>query len=508
MVSSNDAIPLIDVKSGAMPYPGLDRSPSDDLLLESIAVDSLGNLFSTFLINTPIITERNTGIKKAPRRRVAKGGPSRFAIEKCGTILMSKPERFRQYGESLIWDLHEGIMEDEDHSVIRRNDPVDMAVQAVVDAERFARGQDKFWRGTDTLDGVVISRTEQLTYIHGDNCLIWCSALAPPNEIEEAKWRHSLQSSYDHVSYIYDTCLFARAMVMMAFRWGIRGDNIVLEHPLTGTTTTHPNLSVIHGPVEYVEDTTDYVLAALTDAGKLVRSAFIKNSRYQKQREYRFVILANQVLENLTLLLDVSPMMRKAMKRPHRKGRIAPKTVATTNRRALLNNPFMREWDEQDIEQFRRGNAQLKTHYNFTAKGRERKSITARRSIKRTVTDVRHEDIDLAISDVATTPRDARLAEVIWTTAEGASKRLFHPSGLPAQGRYEIDSDRITIVATPGNPRATVVIDPPDSCPEMPGHQVDLPAGRNTTITFKTTAEDGITTLTRTLVAVRAASSK
>ena len=55
MANPDLCIPLMDVESGAMPYPGLDRSPTDDLLLESIAVDGEGNLFSTWLTNTALI---------------------------------------------------------------------------------------------------------------------------------------------------------------------------------------------------------------------------------------------------------------------------------------------------------------------------------------------------------------------------------------------------------------------------------------------------------------------
>ena len=503
MANRDLCIPLMDAESGAMPYPGLDRSPTDDLLLESIAVDGEGNLFSTWLTNTAMITNKATGIARAPRRRIVKGCKPKDATEKRGTILMSKPERFRQFGESLIWDLHEGVMQDEDHAVIRRGDPVDLAVQAVVDDERFAMGQDKFWRGTDTLDDVVISRTETITYTHGENCLIWCSALAPSTRADEAEWRKSLQDSYEHVWYIYDPCLFARAMAMMAFRSGIRGNEMVFTHKLTDRTTHHTNLSVVHGPVEYVEDTSNYVLDHLTDAGKLIRSAFVKSSRYRHQREYRFVILSTHEIEDLTLSLDVSHMMRSATKKNRDGGRIAPKTKALNNRRALLGNPLMREWDERDIERFRRGEPALRVTCNFTAKGKETRSLTDKRSIRRTVAKMSKEDVNRAIADVATTPQDARLAKVIWDTAEGGSKCLFNPSGLPATNRYEIDSARITIEATPGNPSATVKTDPPDACPKMPGHQVDLLPGRRTNITFKTTAEDGTTTATCTLVAVR-----
>ena len=54
-----------------------------------------------------------------------------------------------------------------------------------------------------------------------------------------------------------------------------------------------------------------------------------------------------------------------------------------------------------------------------------------------------------------------------------------------------IDEDRVTVIVEPENPMATVTIDPPDVEPGMPGHQVDLPNGADTTISIATTAEDG-----------------
>ena len=194
-------------------------------------------------------------------------------------------------------------------------------------------------------------------------------------------------------------------------------------------------------------------------------------------------------------------MLRRATKRPRTTGRVAPHKRAMNSRRALLGNPFLRDWNNQDVERLQQGIPRLRTSFKFTMKGTQREITTLRRTVSGTISSLK--DIDLAISKVATTPHDARLAKVVWETSEGGSKCWFNPEGLPAEGRYQIDSDCITLIATPGNTNATVSIDPSDACPDLQGHQVLLPADEDTTITFTTTAEDGYTTSTNSLIAVR-----
>ena len=497
MAFLDDCIPLMDADCGAIPYPGLYRSPSEDLLLESIAVDGEGNVFSTFLTNTPVTTGRSR------RQKLAKGCEPQFALEKCGTLLLSKPERFRREGESLIWDMQEGVAQNEDHFNTRINDPADVAALRSVDDQRILSEEAKFMREKEVWESVEFSGSAHRTDIGGENCLIWCAAIAPSSKAEEARWKQALTDSYGYVWPIYDPCIFARAMAVMAFRAGVRGNDIVFRHPLTGNVTSHPNLSVVHGPVEYMEDTSGYVFAALTDAGKLARSAFAKHIAYAGQQEYRFVILARHEIEDLTLLLDVSPMMRKATRRRRDTGRIAPSTRASNSRRALMGNPLLREWDARDVERLRQGTPSLKVKADFTIKGTQKDRITVTRTISGTVPGVTEEDLDRAISEMPTTSQDARLAKVAWNTVEGESKFWFSPGGLPETGRYEINSKQITLAATPINPKATVTIDPPDAFPDLPSHQVKLPTGTDTRIEFVTTSEDGTTTSTCTLIAVR-----
>ena len=49
----------------------------------------------------------------------------------------------------------------------------------------------------------------------------------------------------------------------------------------------------------------------------------------------------------------------------------------------------------------------------------------------------------------------------------------------------------MTVIVEPENPRSNVTIDPPDADPDVPGHQVTLPDGEDTTITVTTATPEG-----------------
>ena len=92
---------------------------------------------------------------------------------------------------------------------------------------------------------------------------------------------------------------------------------------------------------------------------------------------------------------------------------------------------------------------------------------------------------------------------------DGAETRLLlihHRTGeMTGIARERVDEDRVTVIVEPESPKAVVTIDPPDAQPDMPGHQVDLPDGKDTTITVTTTAEDE-TISTYQLIAERSSS--
>ena len=55
------------------------------------------------------------------------------------------------------------------------------------------------------------------------------------------------------------------------------------------------------------------------------------------------------------------------------------------------------------------------------------------------------------------------------------------------------------------NPNATVVIDPPDSAPDLDGHTVAVPDGEDTVITVTATSPDGTSRSEIKYVALRTA---
>ena len=81
-----------------------------------------------------------------------------------------------------------------------------------------------------------------------------------------------------------------------------------------------------------------------------------------------------------------------------------------------------------------------------------------------------------------------------FTLDEGSGRRLsiYESQGeLSGSKRGKKTVNRVTVTVQPENPKAIVSIDPPDAQPDVPGHQVDLPAGQDTTITVTTTSPDG-----------------
>ena len=70
---------------------------------------------------------------------------------------------------------------------------------------------------------------------------------------------------------------------------------------------------VFHGPVVYVDDVDDWLHSATTDQEYFLRAAFTKNRSHRAQREYRFVIWAEEPPTNDTHLLRASPALLDAM---------------------------------------------------------------------------------------------------------------------------------------------------------------------------------------------------
>lgn len=299
------------------------------LVNEGFVLDDSGNLIATTYIDMRLEVERN------PVPALVKGCKREHALEDGATILISKPTRFREYGEKLIQDVQEGSPKDESVTV-REETAVEAAKRRSVadlnEAQDLLNSRFRMTR-TVTYSG---KDTESKSLSYGKEWWIFCTSIEP-NEEEWEAWRATLPEEYDHVSKIGQPAKFAEALArMVTEQVGPQGKEGWMQNTTKGSETErtkHRLQWVIHGPVVY----TDQVYGPVADESdgmkRLAASIFTKSTRYAAQREYRFAVL-NEGATDETLLLQISGMLRDALKR--------------TEVGLIRNPPTPTEWSEED----------------------------------------------------------------------------------------------------------------------------------------------------------------
>ena len=245
---------------------------------------------------------------------LVKGSRERHAIGRCGTIRVSKPERFRHAGETLISDPQEALVKRETVIEERVDDPDQMARARLIDDE-LNRLSTLVGSGLKTTtNSVWAKRSRTSTRDTGKNGWIWCASMEPATSGEWRRWWADLDPEYDYVTWIRSPRAFARALGVMAARQlGPRGSPITLTDTVSGANTTHPSQTVFHGSVVYVEDPFEYVAEAATPEERLLRPLFCKKNEYRNQQEYRFVIWTEEEPSRSTVDLAVSLGMLEAL---------------------------------------------------------------------------------------------------------------------------------------------------------------------------------------------------
>ena len=277
---------------------GLSAS-SDCIFGEGRLITDYGIAISTYFVNLQAAPEFQWPDEMPV---IAKGSSNRFAVRNCGTVRLSKPTKFREYGESLIRDPNEGIT---NRATVEVDGAPDMDSAAEIDDE-MGRAASALGRGQKRRTTSTRSSTET-THTYGKNCWIWCAAIAPQTEAARASWLESLGNDYDHVSTIASPRKFARALASaIVEQFGAQGSRITWRHPYGKRTTEHFSQYVFHGPVVYVEDPHAYVSQGANDFERTLRATFFKHSKYATQREYRFVIWADNEPDELTLDLQAT----------------------------------------------------------------------------------------------------------------------------------------------------------------------------------------------------------
>lgn len=302
-----------DRSTGISEHDRVEKENVWPLLMESFTVDDNGFLLRTHQVRVPSDDEPERLSWPLDVPTLVKGCRSQFAIENCGVLRVSKPERFRYHGETLIADISENIVTQVTSSINKRVDDMQDLQLAKEKDEAFNRGSSLIGskKRVTTTSVTSTDRTEERqTRTYGKNGWIWCASLEPSTFEGWEQWHHSLDPSYDHVTRIRSPRTFARSLAAMVVdQIGPRGATADLTHQSGELVTHHPSQSVMHGPVVYVDDPYGYVEAASQPLDQMLRAAFCKRRQFEYQREYRFLIWSEQEPDDATVDLAVSPEM-------------------------------------------------------------------------------------------------------------------------------------------------------------------------------------------------------
>ena len=280
------------------------------LVNEGFVLDDSGNLITTTYIDLRPEEERT------PVPALVKGCKREHALDDGATILISRPARFREYGEELIQDVQEGFAKEESVTV-REETGSEAAKRRAVEDINEAQGLLN--------SGLRIARsltysgrdTESKSLSYGKEWWVFCTSIEPSEEDREA-WRATLPEEYDHVSEIGQPAKFAEALArMVTEQVGPQGKDGWIKQTTKGAEaerTKHRLQWLIHGPVVYTDQVYDTVAGDNEGMERLAASIFTKSTKYAAQREYRFAVLNEGAAEE-TLLLHISGMMRDALKR-------------------------------------------------------------------------------------------------------------------------------------------------------------------------------------------------
>ena len=279
-------------------------------LNEGFVLDDSGTLITTTYIDL-----REEG-KRAAIPALVKGCRREYALEDGETILISKPARFREYGEEFILDKQEGLAKEETVTVTeetaaqatRQRAIIDMNEARELSNSRVRMVQRESYSSSDT-------KNKSLTF--AKEWWIFSTSIDPSDE-ERVTWKATLPEEYDHISEIGQPAKFAQALAhMVAEQIGPQGKDGSMRDTTEGAEgplTKHKLQWVMHGPVVYTDQVYDALTRDFDERTRVAAFIFTKSTKYAAQREYRFAVL-NQGAGEETVLLRISGMMRDALKR-------------------------------------------------------------------------------------------------------------------------------------------------------------------------------------------------
>ena len=251
---------------------------------------------------------------RIPIPSLVKGHERKYALEGGETILISKPSRFREYGEELIQDLQEGKAKEA--TVIQEPETAaQVAKQRVISDRNEALELLNSTLRISFSEKHTSTNTNSQALTYGKEWWIYCASIKPDQD-QWGAWRSTLPQENDHVSAIGQPAKFAQALsYMVAEQLGPQGKNGLIRDTTEGAETEPRKCkiqSVWHGPVVYVDNVYE-ALAKISDSRtRIAAFIFTKETKYAAQREYRFAVLNDGVGEE-TVQLRISGMMKDAL---------------------------------------------------------------------------------------------------------------------------------------------------------------------------------------------------
>ena len=349
----------------------------------------------------------------------------------------------------MIWDMQEGVIAGTPRSEERWDDPADLEEQ-----ERISFGMARALplaqaTGRITATSLGVRESEESSLVYGENCLIWCSSIRPCNSKQWASWRASLKPSYDHVSTVRDPHMFAQALGAMAFQQKrLLGNPISFRNPQTRYVVQCPSLSVVYGPVVYIDDRRAYIEESISDLEFTVRSIFAKTSEHRHQREYRFALLTNQEFEDDTLDLMVSTEMRRSVTKPQYPGTSVHEAPSLRFEGGLPSPgifqcfprllPTQRSTDPSEA-------FTLQVRSRFHLKAIQHKDTTTVHMSVQTVDDIDHTYIEQAIAEGSSSPSDARIVKFTLDRGPGSIFTIYDLDGLIGAYRIRKESGNVVL---------------------------------------------------------------
>ena len=236
--------------------------------------------------------------------------------ERCG---ISKPDQYRNHGETLISDPDEARMSRVTKYAEVVDDPHQLTEERLRADEANRAAEIAGARVTRTPKSTKRTRRNTDTLTSGKNGWIFCTAIAPSTPEEgERLWR-SMSPKYDHASHIYRPRAFASALSsMVADQCGPQGSKMTMQVRFGDLSARcrRASQTVFHGPVVYAEDPYEVVTSAQSELEKILLPMFLKASGHghADQREYRFVIWTNEEPRDPYVDLKISSSMIDAMR--------------------------------------------------------------------------------------------------------------------------------------------------------------------------------------------------